>query len=97
MVASLTDIEYGIEIGCLSGGSQHGAYAAFQCGDLGCNSIVCRVLQAGVEISAFFEVEKSGHLFAGVILECRALIDGQDARFSLFGLPAALYAECFRF
>ena len=96
MVAGLADVEYGIEIGSLPGGSQYGAYATFQSSDLGCDSIVCRVLQAGVEISAFFEVEEFGHLFAGVILECRALIDRQDARFSFFRLPSSLHTEGFR-
>ena len=96
MVTCLANVEQGIEVGCLSGSRQHRAYAPFQSGDLGCDSIVCRVLQAGVEISAFFEVEEFGHLFAGVILECRTLIDGQDARFSLFRLPASLHAEGFR-
>ena len=96
MIAGLADVEYGIEIGCLSGRCQHGAYATFQNGDLGCDSIVCRVLQAGIEISALFQVEEFGHLFTGVILECRALIDGQDARFSLFRLPASLHAEGFQ-
>ena len=49
MVSGLADVEYGIEIGCLSGRCQHGAYATFQSGDLGCDSIVCRVLQAGID------------------------------------------------
>ena len=96
MVACLADVEYGIEVRSLSRRGQHGAYTAFQSSNLGRNGVVGRVLQTGVEVSAFFQVEQFGHLFTGVILECRTLIDGQDARFSLFRLPASLHTEGFR-
>ena len=75
MVACLTDIEYGIEIGCLSRRRQHGAYASFQFGYLGCYGIVCGVLQSGIEISRVFQVEQTSHLFAVIVFKSSTLIN----------------------
>ena len=96
MVARLADVEHGIEVGGLSAGSQHGAYATFQCGNLGGHGVVRGILEAGVEVTAVFQVEEAGHLLARVIFESGALIDREHARLALLGRPSGLYADGFR-
>ena len=76
MVACLADVEDSIEIRCLSARCQHGGYTAFEGGYLGCNGIVRRILQTGVEVTAVFEVEQTRHLLAGIVFESCTLING---------------------
>ena len=95
MIAGLTDIEHGIEVGSLSGGRQHTPYAAFEGVDLGSHSIVGGICQTGVEIALFFQVEETRHLFAGVILERGALIDRQLLGLAFRRFPTAMDTEGF--
>ena len=91
MVAGFADIEHGVEVGSLSAGGEHGSDTAFKSSYLGSNGIVRRVLQAGVEITAVFEVEQTCHLFAGFIFKSGALVDREYTRLSLFRCPAGLH------
>ena len=93
MVASLTDIEDGVEVGGLTRGGQHGAYATFKGCNLRGHRVVGRVGQTCVEVAFLLQVEEVGHFFCVVILERGALDDGEHARFTILGLPACLYAE----
>ena len=95
MVSCLADIENGIEVGCLTAGSQHSGYTTFEGGNLSGNSVVRRVLQAGVEVTAVFQIEEACHLLAGIIFESGTLVDGQHAWFALFRRPSCLYAQGF--
>ena len=51
VVASLTDVEQGVEVGSLARRCQHGAHAAFEGCNFGSHGVVRRVLQAGVEVA----------------------------------------------
>ena len=93
MVASLADVEHGVEVGSLTRGGQYGAYTAFEGCNLGGYSIVGGVLQTGVEVAFLLQVEEVGHLLGIVILERGALVDGEHTRLAILGLPACLYAE----
>ncbi len=55
VVASLADVEYGIEVGSLTAGCQHGAHATFELSDFLCHSIVGRVLESGIEIALLLQ------------------------------------------
>ena len=96
VVACLAEVEQGIVVGSLSTRCEHGGYASFQCGYLGSHGIVRGILQAGIEIAAVFQVEEAGHLFAGFVFECGALIDGKHARFPFLGRPSGLHAQGLR-
>ena len=93
VVAGLTDVEDGVEVGGLTRGGQHSPHTAFQCGNLRCYRIVRRVLQAGIEIALLFEVKQLRHLVRVVVLEGCRLDDRQLYRFSVFGLIPCMYAE----
>ena len=93
MVATLTDVEHGVEVGRLSRRGEHACHATLEGCNLGRYGIVRGVLQAGIEIAAVLKVEEAGHLLAVVVLECGALINGQHARLALLGCPALLHAE----
>ena len=93
MIACLADIKHGEKVGSLPRRGEHGAYAAFQIGYLFGHSVVGRVLEAGIKIAFRFQIEEFGHLLAGFVLECRALIDRQNARIPIAGVPSALHAE----
>ena len=93
MVAGLADIEHGVETGGLSAGGEHGGYTAFELSNLGGYGIVGGVLQTGVEIPAVLEVEQTRHLFAVVVFEGGALVDGEHTGLAFLGLPAGLHAK----
>ena len=69
VVACLTDIENGIEVGSLAGRGQHSTHTTFQCCDFCGDGVIGGVLQACIEISRIFQIEQTRHLFAGVILD----------------------------
>ena len=95
VIACLADIEYGIEIGSLPAGSQHGSHTSFKGGNLGSYGIVRRILQAGIEVTALFKIEQTGHLLTGFVFKSSTLIDGQHARLALFRSPSCLYTQGF--
>ena len=84
VVAAAGDVEDGVEVGCLTGGEEHGGAAALQSGDLGRHGVVGGVLQAGIEVAAGLQVKELAHLLAGLIAEGGGLDDGEVA-----GLPVA--------
>ncbi len=93
MVAGLAEVEDGIEVGCLAGGCQYGSDSPFESGYFGSYRVVGGVGEAGVEVSALFEVEKLCHLFRGGIFEGGALEDWEHAGLSVAGLPSPLHAD----
>lgn len=93
MVAGGAEVEYGIEVGCLSGGGQDGCDTPFEFGYLGGYGVVCRVCESGIEIAAFLKVEEAGHLFGCGVFEGGALDDGEHAGLAVFRLPASLHAN----
>ena len=95
VVACFADVEYGIETCCLTGTREHRSDTAFECGNLCGDSVVRRVLQTGVEVTRSLQVEQIRHVIGGFVLESGALVDGEDARFAVFRLPAALNAQSF--
>ena len=95
MVTSLTDIEDGVEVGCLSAGCEHCSYSTLECCYLLCHEVVGRIGQTSVEVAIVLEVEEARHLFACVVLECRALIDGELLWLTLGWFPSAMYADGF--
>ena len=92
VVASFADVEHRVEVGCLTGTREHRSHTAFESGDFGSHGVVRRVLQTGVEGATGLQVEQVRHVVGGFVLESGALIDGEDARFAVFRLPAALHA-----
>ena len=95
VVARLADVEHGKEVRRLTGAGEHRCHTAFHRRNLGRHGIVGGVLQARVEVAASLQVEQVGHGVAGLVLESGALVDGEDARFAVFRLPAALDAQSF--
>ena len=93
MVAFVADVEQGEEVGCLTGGGEHGSGAAFHFADLGGHGVVRGVLQARVEIPRLGKVEESAHLLARRVFERRRLDDRRCARFAVVRLVAALHAD----
>ena len=51
VIASLTDVEDGVEVGSLTARSEHCTYTALQCGYFCSYRIVGRILQTGIEIA----------------------------------------------
>ena len=88
-----TDICHRQQCRGLSGRCQHRCRSAFQITDLLCNHVAGRVLKSGIKISFFFQIEQFSHLFAGLIFECRALINRKHSRFPVLWLPSALDAD----
>ena len=92
VVAGFADVEHRVEVSCLTGTCEHRSHTAFESGDFGSHGVVRRVLQTGVEVATGLQVEQVRHVVGGFVLESGALIDGEDARFAVFRLPAALHA-----
>ncbi len=93
VVASLTDVEQGIEIGCLSGRGEHSPYSTLEGCYLAGHGIVGGVLKTGVEVAFLLQVEEVGHFLGVIILKSGALDDGEHAWVAILGLPACLYAK----
>ena len=96
MISSLANIENGKEGSRLAGRRQDGGHAAFQFGNFSGNRLIGGVLEARIKESGFFQIKQLCHLFAGFVLERRALVNGQYAGFTLFRRPARLYAQGLR-
>ena len=97
VISCLADIKNGIEVGCLTAGSQHSGYTTFKSGDFGGNGVIRWILQAGIKVTTVFQIEQAGHLLAGIVFESCTLIDGQYAWFAFFRRPSSLYTQGFRF
>ena len=95
VVARFADVEHGEEVRCLTGAGEHRCHSAFHGRNLGRHGVVGGVLQARVEVARRLQVEQVGHGVAGLVLESGALVDGENAGFAVFRLPAALDAQSF--
>lgn len=83
------------EIRRLARRGQHGRRAAFQRGDLGCHMVVGGVLQAGIKIPGSLQIKQLAHIFAGGVLECGGLNDGNLPGFAVAGGISSLDADGF--
>ena len=92
VVTGFADVEHSVEVRSLTGTGEHGRHTAFESGNLGSHGVVGRVLQTRVEVARSLQVEQVRHVVGGFVLESGALVDGEDARFAVFRLPAALDA-----
>ena len=95
MISGVGDVEHGVKIRRLAGGSQHCGGAAFQRTDLRGHGVTGRILQAGIEIAGGFQIKQLAHVLAGVVFEGGGLDDGDLAGFSVFRRVAALDAYGF--
>ena len=93
VITCLTDIEYCIEIGCLTAACEHCPYSSFERSYLLCYSIVGRILQTGIEIALLLQIEEVCHFLCVVILESCTLKDWKHTRFTILWLPPCLYAK----
>ena len=91
VIAGPGDIEHGEEVGGLPGGGQHGGSTALEGGDLRGDRVAGRVLQAGIEVAARFEVEEVAHRLACLVTEGRALHDGDLSRLPVLRCVATLH------
>lgn len=96
MIPSLANIENGKEGSRLAGRRQNGGHTALQFGNFSGNRLIGGVLEACIKESGFFQIKQFCHLFAGLVLERRALVNGQYAGFALFRRPARLHAQGLR-
>ena len=83
VVACLADVEHSVEVGSLTAGSQHCAHATLKLSNLLGHSIISWVLESGIEISLFLQIEEHRHLLRIVIFKCRTLIDWHLNRLSI--------------
>ena len=67
MVARVADVEQGEEVRRLAGAGEHRGRAAFELADLGGDRVVGRVLQTGVEVAGFGQVEQPLDLYLNVV------------------------------
>ena len=93
VVACLADVEHSVEVGSLTTGSQHCAHATLKLSNLLCHSIISWVLESGIEISLFLQIEEHRHLLRVVIFKCSTLIDWHLNWFAVLWLIASLHAE----
>ncbi len=93
MAASLTDIKHGIEVGCLSATGQYRPCSTFELCNLLGHSIVGRILQTGIEIALFLQIEEHRHFFRVIIFKGSTLDDWQLNRFTVFRFIASLYTD----
>ena len=93
VVACLADVEHSVEVGSLTAGSQHCAHATLKLSNLLCHSIISWVLESGIEISLFLQIEEHRHLLRVVIFKCRTLIDWHLNRLAVLWFIASLHAE----
>ena len=94
VVACICNIENREEVGGLARGCQHACSTALHSGDLGCDKVIRRVLQTSVEIAARLKVKELCHIRAGVVLECRALINRDLSRLTVLRTITTLNTFC---
>ena len=93
MVARLADVKHRIEVGSLSRRGKHSPHSTFERGNRSCHRIIGGVLQSGIEIPLFLEVEEQCHLVTVIIFECCTLHYRQFNRFTIFRLIARMKAK----
>ena len=96
MVACSTNINDSIEVSSLTRRSQYSTNATFK----GCNllgySIIGRISQTSIEITAILQVKQTCHLLTGLISKSCTLINGQLLRFTFLRLPATMNTYRFK-
>lgn len=95
MVARFADVEDGKKVGSLSRAGEHSGNTAFEFRYFLSDGIVRRILKTRVEIAICLEIEEVRHLGARVVLESRALVNGENPRFTFLGRPSGLDAQGF--
>ena len=95
MIARGADIENREERRRLAGRGEHGADAALKVGNLCGDAVVCRILEAGVEIARFLKVKEPAHLLARLVFVGSALYYRYNTRLAVFRRIAGLHALCF--
>ena len=90
-------VDDGKEVGGLAGRGEDGTHAAFQGIDLGGCLVHRGVLEAGIEVAGFLQVEQAGHLVGGLVFEGGALDDGNLPGLAFPGLVACVDAEGVKF
>ena len=93
MVAAGRYVEYGVKRSCLTRRGKHSGSAALKLANFGGDGIAGGVLQARIEISACFQIEKSAHILTCVIFKGRALNYRYLPRLAVTGSVAALHAN----
>ena len=83
MISSFTDIENCVKISCLSGRSKDCSNTTLQICNFCCYSIICGILQTGIEITLCLQIEKLSHFISSIILVCCTLTDWKCTRFTL--------------
>jgi hypothetical protein len=97
MISCLANIEESEKTGCLPGRCQDGTDTSFQCGNLRSDGIIGRVLQTSIKIAVLLQIEKASHLLTRIIFKCSTLVNRQNTRLAIFGIPSCLNAQCFPF
>ena len=95
MIARGADIENGEKGRRLTGRGKHGADAALKVGNLCGDTVVCGILEAGVEIARFLKVKEPAHLLARLVFVGSALYYRHNTRLAVFRRIAGLHALCF--
>ena len=83
MVTSFADIEYRIKVGCLSGRGKDSGNTTLQICNFCCYSIICGVLQTGIEVSFCLKIEELSHFISSIIFISGTLINRECAWFTL--------------
>ena len=79
----ILDIENCVKISCLSGRSKDCSNTTLQICNFCCYSIICGILQTGIEITLCLQIEKLSHFISSIILVCCTLTDWKCTRFTL--------------
>jgi len=93
VVAAAAEVEDRDQRRGLAGGGHQRADATLQRGDLALGRLGGGVAEPGVEVAGHLQIEEVADKLAAVVLEGRALKDGQHARLAVFRLPAGLNAK----
>ena len=95
MIPAGGQVEHSEKVRRLAGGGEHRRRAALQFGDLRGYIIIGGVLQAGVKISAGFQVKQLPHVLPRRVFERGRLHDGNLPRLAVPRRVPALDALCF--
>ena len=93
MISRLADIGHCQHRCRLTGRCEHSRYTALQITYFFCYHIAGGVLQSGIKIAVFFQIEQFSHLFTCFITESGTLINRKHPRFPILWFPSALYTD----
>ena len=83
MITCFADIEDCIEVGSLSGRGKDSGNTTLQICNFCCYSIICGVLQTGIEVSFCLKIEELSHFISSIIFISGTLINRECAWFTL--------------